>query len=200
MILAAIPIKPFGVAKARLSPVLGPAQRSELGRAVAARTARLSAEAGAEVVVVTGDHGVAEWAKRGGLGVLMEDTGLADGLNGAATTAAHHASALGLPWVVVHADLPVATADDLRTVFDAAAYSPVIVPSHDAGTNLIGGAAPSFPFAYGVGSFHRHLAAIPDATVITSQRLALDLDNPRDLGLALRSATGMWLADVIDRT
>ena len=56
MILAAIPIKPFGVAKARLAPVLGQAERSRLGRAIAARTAGLAAAAGAEVVVVTADE------------------------------------------------------------------------------------------------------------------------------------------------
>ena len=116
MILAAIPIKPFGVAKARLAPVLGQAERSRLGRAIAARTARIAAAAGAEVIVVTADQGVAAWAETESIGVLREDPDLGGGLNGAAATAVRHATDLGVRWAIVHADLPVAAEGDLRTV------------------------------------------------------------------------------------
>ena len=198
LILAAVPIKPFGVAKARLSPVLGPTARSRLGRAVAARTAAMSAEAGAEVVVVTSDDGVAAWAKEHDLLIIREDPGFGGGLDGAASTAVRHAAQLGMRWVIVPADLPVATAMDLQAVFSAAATGQVIVPSYDGGTNLIGGSGDTFRFSYGIGSFHRHLAAMPDAAVISSPRLALDLDTPEDLTRARFSPAGAWLEEVLE--
>ena len=58
-ILAAIPIKPFGVAKRRLSTRLDAPARSRLGKAVAARTAAAATDAGALVAIVTGDADVA---------------------------------------------------------------------------------------------------------------------------------------------
>ena len=195
-ILAALPIKPFGVAKARLSTVLGPAQRSRLGRAVAARTARCAAEAGADVQVVTADQGVAEWARGSELGIILEDPDLGIGLDGAAATAARHAGRLGLRWAIVHADLPVATSDDMRLVFDAAAAGTAIVPSYDGGTNVIAGAG-TYRFSFGRGSFARHLAAAPQAAVVVPPRLVLDLDTPRDLHLARSWPSGRWLESVL---
>ena len=196
MILAALPIKPFGVAKARLSPVLGPATRSLVGRAIGARTAALAVEAGADVVVVTSDEGVAAWAKENDLGVLREDPRLGGGLNGAAATAAQHAAGLGIRWIIIHADLPVATLDDMSGVFSATGEGPVIVPSYDGGTNLISGEG-LFPFSYGPASFHRHLAARPNTRVIATAHLALDLDTPADLVRARSSMAGAWLEDLV---
>ena len=195
--IAALPIKPFGVAKARLAPVLGPAGRSRLGRAVAARTAALAADVGAEVVIVTADDGVAAWAKENDFDVVREMPELGGGLNGAARSAARHAALLDLPWVIIHADLPVVTRQDLRLVFDAARTSPVIVPSYDGGTNLIAATDAEFPFSYGAGSFHRHLATVPRATVVATPRLSLDLDTPRDLDRARSSPAGRWLESVL---
>jgi 2-phospho-L-lactate guanylyltransferase len=198
-LLAALPIKPFGVAKARLSPVLGTSTRSLLGRAIAARTAALCGEAGADVHIVTADDGVAAWAKEHDLPVIPEDPALGRGLNGAARAVVRHAADLATPWAIVHADLPVATAADLQHVFAVAAAGPVIVPSYDGGTNLIGGTATAFHFFYGPGSFHRHLAAFPDATVISAPRLALDLDTPVDLSRTRTAPSGAWLEEIIHR-
>jgi 2-phospho-L-lactate guanylyltransferase len=196
-VIAALPIKPFGIAKKRLSPILGPGARSQLGRAIAARTASLCAEAGADVHIITSDDGVAAWAKEHDLAVIREDPSLGNGLDGAALAAARHAAQLHVPWVIVHADLPVAKAADLRGVFEAATAGPVIAPSYDGGTNLISGSEPRFAFSYGPGSFHRHLAQAPHATVIVAPRLALDLDTPQDLARATASTAGAWLGNVL---
>ena len=190
-LLAAVPVKPFGVAKARLSGHLSPNQRARLGKAIAARTTLLCRQAGADVVVVTGDDGVAEWAGALGFAVLAE--GPVGSLDGAAQTAAATAAARGQGWVIVHADLPLATAVDLRSVFRAATRGAVVVPSHNGGTNLLAGSDPTFPFTFGAGSFHRHLAAEPRAVVLAHPRLAIDLDTPRDLAHARKAAGGSWL-------
>jgi 2-phospho-L-lactate guanylyltransferase len=192
-VLAALPVKPFGVAKARLGPALDPAARSRLGRAIAERTGRTARDAGAEVAVVTSDGGVQRWARRAGFGVIAEPDGPGSGLDRAARAAAAEADRRGLRWCIIHADLPLVTPADLAAVFAAAHGGPVLVPSHDGGTNLVSASGPSFPFAYGPASFHRHLAAAPTARVVINPRLALDLDTPRDLARALDLAVDGWL-------
>ena len=78
-------------------------------------------------------------------------------------------------------------------VFSAAERGTVLVPSYDGGTNVIAGTGSGFRFSYGMASFHRHLAANPDATVLTHPLLALDLDTGDDLARALELDTGTWL-------
>lgn len=196
-VLAAIPVKPFGVAKVRLGPAVDAAARSRLGMAIAERTGRAARDAGGEVAIVTADRGVRRWARQCGFGVIAEPDGTGSGLDRAAGAAAAEADRRGLLWCVIHADLPLVTPDDFAAVFGEARSRPVLAPSHDGGTNVIAGSGPSFPFAYGPGSFQRHLAAVPTASVLVRPRLALDLDTPRDLAVALALATDGWLASLI---
>ena len=83
--------------------------------------------------------------------------------------------------MVVHADLPAIEAEDLDTTMSLLGSRSILAPSHDGGTSLIAGSTPAFPFSYGVGSFQRHLAAVPDAAVLIRPGLALDLDRASDL-------------------
>lgn len=177
MRLVGVPIKSFGVAKGRLAPVLGPAERATLGKAVAAHTLGVAASV-ARVAVVTGDGDVAAWASAVGYETIDEGPG---GLDGAAASVV---SAAGGPWAVLHADLPLLGETDLAAALDAADRSGwVIAPSSDGGTSLVAGEGP-FRFSYGAGSFHRHLAHRPDATVVVRRGLAVDLDTPADLAAA----------------
>ena len=194
-VLAAIPVKPFGVAKARLSSVLDARSRSRLGKAIAANTAAAAAETGAVVVVVTGDAGVTQWSTD--LGYQVVDEGPSGrGLNGAARAAARFAEDRGLRWAVVHADLPLVSAKDLAAVFHAGTAA--IAPSYDGGTNIITGIVTEFPFAYGPASFHRHLAAAPGLRVISRPGIAYDLDTPADLAHAIRYADdAVWLTGLL---
>lgn len=193
-ILAAIPIKPFGVAKARLADRLDGAARSRLGKAVAARTAAAATDAGALVAIVTGDKGVAGWARSHGYLTIDETLSPNDGLNGAAEAAMFEATRRQRSWAVIHADLPLVTPAALRIVFSQAASSLVLVPAHDGGTNIVAGRGTAIAFSYGPGSFHRHLASYPNARVITHPELALDLDTGRDLSRAFDHRAGGWLA------
>lgn len=188
-LLVGIPVKPFTVAKARLGPVLDAGARRELGKAIAARTAQCAAETGAQVCIVTGDEGVAAWAHRLGFAVLIEPPG--EGLDGAARAVA---AAAPHDWAVLHADLPLLTRHELAMAFGCA--GPVLGPSHDGGTNLVRSSGP-FPFAYGPGSFRRHRAAAPLATIVTTPGLALDLDTPRDLSVARSLGAGRWLKELL---
>lgn len=183
-LLIGIPVKPFTIAKKRLSSVLDAESRGRLGKAIAAHTVEVAAVTGADIVVVTGDDAVRAWATAHGFSLLDEPPG--GGLDGAAAAVA---AATHDEWLVLHADLPLLTAPTIATLVGL--DGPAIAPSRDGGTNAIKGYG-DFRFAYGPGSFHRHLRAMPEATVVTTPELAIDLDTPRDLAVARRTVP--WLA------
>ncbi|MFZ0492300.1 MAG: 2-phospho-L-lactate guanylyltransferase [Acidimicrobiia bacterium] len=191
--LIAIPVKPFGVAKRRLSPVLDAKRRSVLGREVAARTMAAARATGAPVAVVTADAGVKTWARSQGVGVITDP---GQGLSAAARAAV--AAAGSRPWVILHADLPLIAPGDLELVIaglkDAGS---MIAPSYNGGTSVLAGRG-AFPFRYGPASFRRHLAmARPSPVVVVRVGLAIDLDGPSDLAIASRHPRGVWLADFL---
>ncbi len=187
-----VPIKPFGVAKARLSPVLNTRERRRLGQGIAARTVATVQATGAIPAVVTGDPGVMRWARRRGWRVVAEEPG--GGLDGAGRALVRAAGQA--PWAFLHADLPLLTVDDLTVAWEALAAGAILAPSHDGGTSLIGGRRPT-SFSFGPGSFQRHLASVPTAKVICRPGLALDLDTAEDLAVSRQLAGGRWLGDVI---
>lgn len=170
-----VPIRSFE-GLTRLAEALTAEERSVLMRRLAGRTTTAIAEAGASVVIVTGDHEVQSWASESGFGLVDEPD--PPGLDAAAAAGMAQADDR---WMVVHADLPAIAPDDIEAAIAALGGRSVLAPSHDGGTSLIAGSTPRFPFSYGVGSFHRHFAAVPDATVLIRPGLALDLDRPSDL-------------------
>jgi 2-phospho-L-lactate/phosphoenolpyruvate guanylyltransferase len=173
---AVVPVRSFD-GLTRLSGALDDLARRDLMRRLAARTAAVAAETGISVVVVTGDRAVRAWAEESGYDVATEP--VSGGLDAAARIGT---AAVDGPWLVVHADLPWVATADIEAAFGAVDRAgAVLAPSHDGGTSLIGSAGSDFPFAYGVGSFRRHLAAAPRAAVLVRPGLALDLDRVRDL-------------------
>src|SRR5690606_41667689 len=78
------------------------------------------------------------------------------------------------PWMIVHADLPLVTPDDILAAARALAGggSP-IAPSDDGGTSQIGGRGP-FSFSYCRASFHPHLALAEHPLVIDRRALGLE--------------------------
>lgn len=180
--LVGVPVKPFGVAKARLAPVLDATERSRLGVAIAARTLALADKVGSSAVI-TGDVGVGRWARGLGHAVIWE---LPGGLDGAARALARAAG--DRPWLLVHADLPRLSEQDLIDAISALRLNgAVVAPSSDGGTSLVGSTGPA-RFSFGAGSFRRHLAALPRAHVLVRTGLALDLDTPGDYRAWQRTA------------
>ncbi len=189
--LVGVPVKPFGVAKSRLAPRLDAAARRRLGQALALRTASRAAAAGGEPAIVTGDDGVAAWAGANRIEVIPEP---APSLDAAASAVVAAAALSGRPWLIVHADLPLVTEEDLAHVMEiAAADRMALAPARDGGTNVLAGSR-RFRFAYGPDSFHRHLRrAGSGAVVVTTVSLALDLDTLADLAAAAAHPDGEWL-------
>lgn len=189
-VLAAVPVKRFYVAKQRLSPVLDAGARSRLGRDLAAHTLETVAKAGADVVALASDEEVATWARRQGWEARVDAGG---GLDGAALAAVDRATSRGMPWLIVHADLPLLRPEDITLALEALdGGDHPIAPSDDGGTSLIGGIG-SFLFSYGAGSFQRHLGRMASPRVLVRLGLALDLDSPSDWRAASAAPRGAWL-------
>lgn len=174
-----IPVKAFHEAKVRLAPALDPRARARLARAMAATV--VQAANGLPVWVVCDDDDVASWATDVGAEVLWRP-GL--GLNGAVTDGVAALAAVGVErCIVAHADLPHA----LDLTWAASAEGVTLVPDRrDDGTNVV--SLPTdcgFTFAYGPGSFGRHLATAEalglPVHVVRDERLMWDVDVPADL-------------------
>lgn len=169
-----LPVRDFS-GMTRLADVLTARERTNLVRELCERAACAATDAGMPVLVVSSDEAVAEWAGTHGFGSVPDSD---SGLSGAAAGAV--ATLDGAAWLVLHPDIPGIGSTGLRRIAEMATETPVLVPSHDGGTNVIATRG-AFPFAYGPGSFHRHFAAAPHAIVISTAALSIDIDSPAQL-------------------
>lgn len=173
---AIVPIRSFE-ALTRLADALPEDRRTTLMVRLARRTTDALRDAGLAVMVVTGDKAVRDWALSQQFRVVSEPD--PSSLDAAATAGL---DTLRGDWMVVHADLPLIEPEDVTVAQRAIDnHDHVLAPSHDGGTSLIGSSWPTFPFAYGPGSFRRHLASTPAAKVLIRPGLGLDLDRVVDL-------------------
>lgn len=182
-----IPVKSFRLGKQRLASALDDAQRSRLGRALATHVAETVEEAGLLVMFVTDDPEVAAWATSAGFPSLPDP---GQGLNAAAAAGVEWADLSESSWIVLHSDLPLLRAEDLRAL--ATTRADVIAPSSDGGTSAIS-ARSSIEFAFGPASFHKHLPQLHSPTIVARTGLLLDIDSPSDLASALAHPRGRWM-------
>jgi 2-phospho-L-lactate guanylyltransferase len=171
---ALVPLKLGPERKSRLAARLSAAERAHLSDTMAAHVLATLKPCVTRVEVLAPVR-VGDWQWR-------EDLGR--GLN--AELIAARAEIAG-PLLVVFADLPLLTSDDVRALLAAAERAGVAIAPDRAGegTNAIALAdARSFRFAFGEGSFARHRAEAPGAEIVLRQGLALDVDTPGDLDAA----------------
>lgn len=197
---ALLPIKSFARAKQRLGEALAPQERSELARAMARDV--LGALAGCDrlerVVVISGDESARALAEAAGAEFLGEPPSNAGGLNASIKHAVEHFRAAGATAImIVHGDLPMIQAEDLRRVADAhpaQGRAVTLVPDRALdGTNVLAWSPiTEFRAQYGRASFQRHreqaIRRGARVTVCESARGSLDIDLPADLIALLRSA------------
>jgi 2-phospho-L-lactate guanylyltransferase len=184
-----LPIRAFALGKARLAAALDPGDRAVLGRRWADTVA--DAAGALPVVVVSSDPEVVAWATARGLQVVA-DPGSLDGAAADGSAALHAFGCVRA--VVAHADLP--RARSLAALArDATRPIVALVPCHrDDGTTVLSVPLPlDFEFAYGPGSFRRHVAQARarglGVRVVRDPDLAFDVDVPDDLlALALPEA------------
>ena len=197
-VLAAVPARQAISPKSRLASVLAPQTRRRLSLEMAAKVMDAIVEAEAQPLALAADQVVMDWAAAHGWEAILDQK---PSLNQAAAGAVSVAGRLKMGWMIVHADLPLLSAADLRVAIETVRSGGwVLAPSSDGGTSLIGGPVDSgFGFAYGKGSFHRHLSALRRRSprILFRPGLALDLDRPSDLRAALSHPRGRWLAGSI---
>jgi 2-phospho-L-lactate guanylyltransferase len=186
-----IPVKSFSLGKQRLSGAIDDARRSRLGRALAGHVAEVVEQAGLLAMFVTDDPEVAAWSASMGFPSLPDP---GEGLDAAAAAGVEWALQSRSRWMVLHADLPLLRAGDLHSL--TASSSDVIAPSTDGGTSAISAQHP-IHFAFGPGSFHKHLGRLDAPRIVTTPGLLLDVDSPSDLTAALDHPHGRWMADVL---
>jgi 2-phospho-L-lactate guanylyltransferase len=122
------------------------------------------------------------------------------GLNAvAASASARLLNLRAQPLLLVHADLPMLSAEDIAAVFTARREAGGLVVGcdrHGTGTNLLCFDAASAPtFCFGADSCGGHLAAARDrgipATVLRRNGIGLDVDEPQDLVVLLEQLDGI---------
>lgn len=189
-IWAIVPVKPLRLGKSRLSGVLSDDERAALNRRLLEQTLETikSTPEISQTLVVSRDAGALTIARQYAARTIHED-GVPD-LNSALTRAtllARNYASRGV--LILPADLPLLTKDDLFSFLQCVHEPPCVVISpdrHDNGTNAFlvspGGL---ITCDFGPGSFKRHCAAALNAgaklEIVRNERIMLDLDTPDDL-------------------
>ncbi len=191
-----IPFKSVATAKQRLAQALNQQQRSQLAEAMLRDV--LSAARGVrnriDVALVSGDARAQAMAREFGF-VVIEDT-----RNESETAAIEFATA----WceqrgydatIVVPADIPLITSDELHRVLDAApAEGAVFVPAYDRrGSNcILRRPASIIALRFGNDSFLPHCEAMQrtgkELVILEMPGIGLDIDNPHELELLVERA------------
>ncbi len=195
---AIVPVKPLRRGKSRLAGALSEDQREELNRVLLQRTLRtlLELKEVEQVLVVSRDSAALALARDMGARTVQEDG--APALNTAlkrATVVAQVYASRGV--LVIPADLPLLTAEDVLALLQRASDPPVVVIApdrHRKGTNaLLLSPANLIEYDFGGASFERHCERARRAgarlEIVDLPSLGLDLDLPEDLELVKRLQT-----------
>ncbi|MFN8378562.1 MAG: 2-phospho-L-lactate guanylyltransferase [Anaerolineae bacterium] len=187
-----VPVKPLTRAKSRLAAVLSPSERVELAEKLLRHTLETVQQVPeiTGVLVISRDNKALALAREVGAHTVQE-SGMPE-LNNALMRATQVVNAWrGGAVLILPADLPLVAPEDLREIVLLGVDDPSVVIAPDRardGTNaLLVRPAGLIPYAYGPGSFHRHLelahATSARTQVYESERLMLDIDVPADLDL-----------------
>ena len=171
-----IPFKLAGSRKTRLAERLGPMERELLALSMLNHVA--GAVRGEAAVALLCAEPPAGW-----IGAWLPDHG--GGLNAELARARGDGA-----FAVIHADLPLIGADDVRLLLaEAEGHGAAIAPDrHGVGTNAIALATETpIDFAFGAASFARFAAQCPGAAIVRRPGLAFDVDTAADLDAAIRN-------------
>lgn len=190
---ALIPVKGFSNAKQRLSPLLDAADRELFAEVMFRDVLKqvLKARGLVETYVVTGDNKVAEIAASLGAQLIREKA--EKGETDAVDFARGELKQLGREAVlIIPGDMPLVRSADIEEVLaqvpEGASFPfALLVPSHDRmGTNALLLAPPDIiKLRFGYDSFTYHMSQVSAQGLplrfIENERLALDIDEPKDL-------------------
>jgi 2-phospho-L-lactate guanylyltransferase len=187
---AIVPVKPLRRGKSRLAGTLTEDERTALNQTLLERTIKVLSELKEldQILVVSRDPQALTVARNKVAKTVQEDgqPHLNTALNRATVMAQVH-STRGV--LVLPADLPLLTPDDVRVLIDKAVKPPVVVIApdrHGKGTNaLLMVPAGQIEYDFGEGSFQRHCERAKKSgarlEIVELHSLGLDLDLPEDL-------------------
>ncbi len=198
---AIIPVKPLRDSKSRLSAILSAAERATLTSQLLARTLDVLQDTTAvsRTLVVSRDPAALKIARRHGASTFGEAD--KQEMNMALTRASHIAAAQKADCVLVlPADLPFVTVDDIEMMVAAAApkiangnsgyyyarrVMAICSDQNDEGTNALLVCPPTgFAYQYGPGSFRLHLAEAErlgmQRQIVHAPGIKFDLDTEVD--------------------
>lgn len=189
---AIVPVKPLRRGKSRLAGVLNEDERTDLNSHLLAHTldTLVAIPEIEHVLVVSRDPAALALAREHGARTVQENG--APQLNIAlarATIVVKNYNTRGV--LIVPADLPLITPEDVRTMLDRAKDPPVVIVApdrHREGTNaLLICPVGQIEYDFGPGSFKRHceraLSSGARLEICELPSLALDMDVPEDLEL-----------------
>lgn len=197
---AIVPVKPLRRGKSRLAEVLTEDERADLNRRLLAHTLDTlkSIQEIEHVLVISRDPAALALSRDHGARTVQENG--TPHLNVAlarATLVARNYATHGV--LIVPADLPMLTPEDVRLMLDKVKDPPVVVVAPDRrrqGTNaLLVCPAGLIEYDFGPGSFQRHCKRAREAgarlEILELPSLALDMDLPEDLELVGESLEGL---------
>lgn len=188
--MAIVPARDFRGGKSRLAPALDEDLRAELSRWMLTRVLKALKNAHNIHRIAVVSEGAETLSLGESMGVEKISCPARD-MNGDLELGRAWANENGARWLlVVHGDLPALETSEVESMIGHAIEGPngcaVVSPSMDGGTNgLLLGPPESLPFAFGEGSFQRHmdlaqkrnLRAIP----FDSPGFRLDVDTISDV-------------------
>ena len=187
---AIVPVKPLRLGKSRLAETLSEDERTDLNSRLLAHTLTTLAAIPEieQVLVISRDPAALALARNHGARTLQENG--SPQLNVAlarATVVVKNYQTHGV--LIVPADLPLLTPQDVHLMLERAVDPPVVVLApdrHKQGTNcLLICPVGLIEYEFGPGSFQKHMAQAQAAgarlEIVDLPSLALDMDLPEDL-------------------
>jgi len=191
-----IPFKSLATAKQRLAAVLDQRRRSQLAEAMLrdVMTAAAGVANRIDVALVTGDSRAQEMARQ--FGFLVSDDTRNESETAAIEMATAWAEERGYDTtIVVPADIPLITSDELQQVLHAAPEEGALfVPAYDRrGSNcILRRPASLIPLRFGNDSFLPHCESIrrtgKQLVILEMPGIGLDIDNPHELEMLMERA------------
>ena len=191
-IWAIVPVKPLRRGKSRLAGTLSEDERADLNQSLLEHTLKTLTDIKEleQVLVVSRDPHALTIARQYGARTVLEDG--QPQLNTALTRATVIAKVYATRGVLIlPADLPLITREDVLILMEKAVNPPVIVIApdrHEKGTNaLLLSPSGLIEYDFGENSFERHCERARQAgarlEIVKLPSLGLDLDLPEDLDM-----------------
>ena len=187
---AIVPVKPLRHGKSRLAEMLSEDERTDLNRRLLVHTLTIlgSIPEIEHILVISRDPAALSLARNHGARTVQENgTPQLNVALARATIVVKNYHTHGV--LIVPADLPLLTPEDVRLMLDHATAPPVVVVApdrHKEGTNcLLICPVGLIEYEFGPGSFQKHCAQAIRAgarlEIVDLPSLALDMDLPEDL-------------------